>query len=318
MTRRIHGAKNYVENTFGYSIEQDPGNPAVIEDFPAAFEVELSGNVDMRGNIANTGGPDLAGYEFTTLGDYKFIVREESSSDPINYPIVEDRKYYFYVSVRNKLDSDGRPTGEYVATMANQVRDHDTGDKMAPDFETDAVRSRVEVTNTVSGNMANIDEYFKYRVVIEGAREGDIYTVYGQPDVVNYHGANYATSKEVSIDGVDDYIYLKHGQTVYIGFDGENNELPVGVTYHLEEVDGNGYAQYVDGVAGAISADKTVAAEENAASNKVAFLNHKESDVLTGIVTNVMPYAFAVGFTGAALAIARASKKKWCRVKCSR
>ena len=282
---------------------------------PDEFELSVVGMPDSNNEVVAYGGPVLTDYEFTALGDYRFIVRETASADPINYPIDDEKEYYFYVSVRNKLEN-GQPTGEYIATMAAQVKDHDTGDKVYPVFESDATRSRVKVTKTVSGNLANTNEFFKFRVVIDGAHEGDVFSVYGQSDVVNYGGESITTSSAITIDADEDYIYLKDGQTVWIGFDGDKEELPIGLRYSLEEVDNNGYVQYVDGVAGSLSETKTVVADEESLSNVVEFLNHKEGSILTGIVINVMPYVFAVAFTGIALAIIHTNRKKQRKTKC--
>ena len=95
-----------------------------------------------------------------------------------------------------------------------------------------------------------------------------------------------------------------------------NKDNEINVKYRLEEVDAKGYVQYVDGVAGAISELKTVSTDAESASNRVDFINHKEGDVLTGIVMNVLPYVFAVAFTGFALAIVHVNKKKQRKTKC--
>ena len=318
ITRVVHGAKNHVNNTFYYSLMQDTSNPAVVADIPSEFEIEVDGNPDENGDVVAYSAPNLMDQEFTALGDYKFIVRETGSQDATNYPVDSEKEYYFYVSVRNRLDNNGQPTGEYIATMSEQVKNHDTGDKLYALFESTAERSHVEVTNAVSGNLANVDDYFKYKVIINGANNGDVFTVYGQDAVVNYGGSTVATVNTVTIDDTDDYIYLKHGQTVLIGYDGENDELPIGVTYSLVEVDANGYVQYVDNVAGNTSETKTVEADVTSASNRVDFLNHKEGNVLTGIIINTMPYLLAVVTIGTILAIGCVYKRKQRKTKCSK
>ena len=316
--RTVHGAVNEVDNMFQYSLIQDSSNPAIINGLSNNFWIAVSGTPDTNGDVTSTGGVHLTDAVFPALGDYKFVVREIDSEDPVNYPIDSEKEYYFYVSVRNKLDGDGRPTNEYIATMAEQVRNHDTGDKTNAVFESAAQRNRIEVTNTVSGNLANVNDYFKYKVVINGAREGDNFMISGQDSVVNYNGASITTGNTITVGGEDDYIYLKHGQTVYIGYDGNNNQLPIGVKYSIEEVDANGYTQYVDGIAGNVSETKTISAEIGAPSNKVDFLNHKEGNVLTGIVTNATPYVLAFGVAGMILAIVHVNRKKQRKTKCSK
>ena len=299
-------------------MSQDSGNPATVVDLPTSFDVTVAGNPDTNGDVQASGGIDISSYSFTALGDYKFIVKETSSADEVNFPIDGEKEYYFYVSVRNKLDNNHNLTGEYVATMVGQVKDHDTGDKTDATFESTAMRRKIQVTNEVSGNLANVDDYFKYKIVFEGANEGDVFTIFGQDSTVNYGGESIATSNSVTVDNQDDYIYLKHGQTVYIGYDGENDQLPVGLKYSLEEVDANGYVQYVDGSAGNVSRVKTISATENATSNKVAFLNHKEGNVLTGIVISVAPYVLAIGVVSVIMLAVYTNKKKQRKTKCSK
>ena len=315
MTRAIHGVKGHTSNVFYYSLTQDEGNPAMIGGLPSEFGLEVTGDPDSNGDVVVRGGLKIKNYNFPALGDYKFIVREIRSQDATNYPVDDEKEFYYYVSVRNRLNDVGRPTGEYIATMSEQVKNHDTGDKMDAVFESAAVRNKVKVTNTVSGNLSNTDDYFKSKVVIYGVGNGNEYTVYGQDNVVNYNGSDIATTNKIII-GEDNYIYLKHGQTVFIGYDGEKEELPIGITYSLIEVDANGYVQYVDDVAGNTSETKTVSAERDSPDNQVAFLNHKEGDVLTGIVINVIPYVLAIGLAGVSFATIYYTKRKQSRNKC--
>ncbi len=264
------------------------------------------------------GGLKIKNYDFTALGDYKFVVRETRSQDAVNYPVDSEKEYYYYVSVRNRLNDDGQPTGEYIATMSEQVKNHDTGDKTDANFESVAVRSRIEVTNTVSGNLASVDDYFKYKVIINGIGNGNEFTVYGQDSVIRYGGSSIATTDKITVGDNNSYIYLKHGQTAYIGYDGEKEELPIGITYSLIEVDANGYTQYVDDVLGNTSETKTVSVTEDGASNRVDFLNHKEGSVLTGIMIDIMPYVLAIGICGLFVTIVYMNKKKQRKTKCSK
>jgi len=311
----VHGLSNPISNVFNYSLTQDPGNPAVVSGMPSAFDVAVAGSPDANGDVQVVGGVDLSNLNFTALGDYKFVVKETGTADSANFPVDSEKEYYYYVSVRNKFDSAHNLTGEYIAVMSSQVRDHDAGDKMDAVFESTAPRAMITVTNEVSGNLANVDDYFKYKITFEGANDGDVFTVTGQDTMVSYGGENIATSNKITVGG-DDYIYLKHGQTVYIGANGEKNELPIDIKYSLEEVDANGYVQYVDGVAGNTSRKKTISALENAVNNKVAFLNHKEGNVLTGVMIDVLPYILAIGVAGAIAVICLKKKSKQRKTKC--
>lgn len=309
ITRAVDGLGNsLVNNTYTYTITPDANNPAIVEGMPETVNLELTGRPE-SGAISALTDIDISNLEFTALGDYKYVIRESVSSDQVNFPVNNEHEYYMYVSVRNKLDANGRPTGEYIATLSSQVRDHDTGDKVEALFHNHAERSYITVKNEVSGNLANVDDYFKYKVDIYGATDGDEFTIEGQDSSVYYGGETIIPNSKIVI-GQDNYIYLKHGQEVTIGKRGEENELPFGINYVLTEVDANGYVQYVDGAEGNTSQEKTVVDSSTGEENRVDFLNHKEGNILTGILLTIWPYALALGIVGGLVAAKIISKKK--------
>lgn len=309
ITRAVDGLGNsLVNNTYTYTITPDANNPAIVEGMPETVSLELTGRPE-SGAISALTDIDISNLEFTALGDYKYVIRESVSSDQVNFPVNNEHEYYMYVSVRNKLDANGRPTGEYIATLSSQVRDHDTGDKVEALFHNHAERSYITVKNEVSGNLANVDDYFKYKVDIYGATDGDEFTIEGQDSSVYYGGETIIPNSKIVI-GQDNYIYLKHGQEVTIGKRGEENELPFGINYVLTEVDANGYVQYVDGAEGNTSQEKTVVDSSTGEENRVDFLNHKEGNILTGILLTIWPYALALGIVGGLVAAKIISKKK--------
>ena len=311
------GLTNFADNDYTFDIWQDGENPAMVEDMPMVFDMHFQGHPDENGVVSVTTELDMAQLEFTALGDYKFSVRETASSDSVNYPVDSEDEYFFYVSVRNRLDENNHPTGEYIASLSSQTKNHDVGEKEDAIFQSNANRSHIQVTNKVTGNLANENDYFKYRIEIDDAPIGDEYTISGQDDVVYYNGESIMTSERIMV-GRENYIYLKHNQVAVIGSNGEYDELPIGVHYRLIEVDDNGYAQYVDGVAGDTSILKVVTEDVSNEDNNVNFVNHKEGDILTGIVMNVLPYLLVIGVVGGFVATWRLLKKKQKITKCSR
>ncbi len=295
------------DNMYTYMITPDPSNPADVYEIPREIDLNLMGMPDDN-VVSSTVNLDISNAEFTALGDYKYAIREVASSDEDNFPIDTTHEYYMYVSVRNELDSNGRPTGEYIATLSSQLRDHDTGDKVDAIFQNRAERSYITVKNEVSGNLANVGDYFKYRVDIFGAKNGDEFTIEGQDDVVVYDGETIITNPRIAI-GHDNIIYLKHGQEVTIGRSGELNELPLGIRYVLTEIESNGYVQYVDEEEGDTSVEKTVVRNLTGKENVVEFLNHKEGNILTGIMLEIWPYILALSLMGV-LVVARLVRKK--------
>ena len=309
---------NYASASFTYTVEQDVNNPATITGLPTSLTVGVAGYPDSNGAISGAAELSFSDAEFTTLGDYKVIISETGSTDATNYPVDSSHVYYVYISVRNRMNSNGSLAGGYVATLESQVRNHDTGDKTDVDFTNGAQRSYLTISNAVSGNLANVDDYFKYRVTFTGARNGDVLTIDGQDSVVRFGGQTISTSTEFTV-GESNFVYLKHGQTATIGKNGDQSELPIGLQYNIMEIDLNGYVQYADSILSNISETKAITVDPTDDANKVDFLNYKEGSILTGIAMTIWPYALATGvICGIVTAKIVKGKKKQRRTKCSK
>ena len=82
---------------------------------------------------------------FSKLGDYEFVIKEVSSTDPVNFPVDSKNEYTLLASVRNVLDEYGKPTGGLEAKFLAQLRDAN-GDKTDNvKFEKAAVRGKIEL-----------------------------------------------------------------------------------------------------------------------------------------------------------------------------
>lgn len=312
--RDVTDVKNYVHVSFGYELVEDEDNPAPVNNMSSGqktLHISNTPNVETH-KVTGSMSISMANVEFSELGDYKFILREISSTDPDNYPVDTEHEYYIYVSVRNELTA-GVPTGNLVATLSLQARNHDQGEKTSLQFTSEAVRTQLSLEKNVTGNLADTEEYFKFQVRING-RAGDMYTISGQDDSVNYSGETVTTTPTfvVGDDAVD--VYLRHGQTITIGAGADGlSEIPIGVTYTVVEVDAEDYTTTVDGAEGKISATKTSAVLlENDVlpeANQTNFVNHKESAVLTGVTLAMIPAAILIVamFTGAVI-VHRAKK----------
>ena len=97
----------------------------------------------------------------------------------------------------------------------------------------------------ISGNNANTDEYFKFRIDFENATVGDVFTISGQDATVTYKGETIATQTRFVV-GEENYIYLKGGQEALIGRDDDynNEEIPIGLRYTITELDAEDYNTY--------------------------------------------------------------------------
>ncbi len=298
VSREVTGVKNYVDTSFGYTLVPDANNPAVVD--VGAFStgtLYVTGEPDNANKVTGSMAITFSAFEFSELGDYKFILTEVSSADADNYPVDSEHQYYIYVSVRNEL-SGGVPTGNLVATLQLQARNHDEGAKSSILFSSEAVRTRLELSKSVTGNLANTEEYFKFLVTING-REGDQYTISGQDGSVTYGGETVSTSSVFTVGDEGVEVYLRHGQTITIGLGADElNEIPINAEYTIEELDATDYSTTVDGDDGKITDTKLAAVllpdDVVPTDNQTNFVNHKESAVLTGITLAIIPAAVLI------------------------
>ena len=315
-TRVVLGVSNSFSNSFNYEIVASDANPAPVSGLVDNFSIGFTeADAILNNSVSKVATIDLSSVVFSKLGDYEFVVKEVSSTDPVNYPVDNDNEYTLVASVRNALDESGEPTGELESSFAAQVKKSD-GSKVADaKYSKAAVRGKIEISNTLQGSMADSGAYFKYKVNITSGKEGDIYTIAGQDAEVEYGGETILT-QSVYIVGQENYVYLKHGQTATIGVNGELNELPIGVQYSVQELDATDYETLIDGevdedkgtdfktvqadLAGDASEDEIAAYKE---SNMTDFKNKKEANVLTGVMLSVLPFAIAgaVGLAGYAV-----------------
>ncbi len=321
-TRTVSGVTNTFANSFGYEIVASEDNPAEVVGLADSFTIDFATtDAILENSVFKTASVDLSGVQFSKLGDYEFVVREVSSTDPVNFPVDSENEYVLVASVRNALNDAGEQHGELVGTFAGQDKNA-YGNKTADaDFEKSAVRGKIQISNTLQGSMSDSGAYFKYKVEFVGAKEGDVFTISGQDAEVNYGGETITTANSFVV-GQDNYIYLKHGQTATIGQNGELNELPVGLQYSVIELDAVDYETYIDGE---VEEDKSVdskvvqadlaedASEEEIATykqnNVTEFVNKKEANVLTGVALSILPFAIAGSLGLAGYAMSRKNTK---------
>ena len=327
LTRRISGVVNPVTINYHYTISADEANPASVSNVPKNIDVTFDNVVPNEDNIASaTAQLDLSGATFTKVGDYKFTVKESSSTATSRYPLDRDI-YYIYAYVRNELGEGGVPTGNLVATLAGQVLKNDEGDKMASaEFESEAVNTHIEILNEVGGDLADFGKYFKYKVDLTNAPATERYAVTGQDAEIVYDGEVITPSTEL-VGGTDEnYIYLKHGQVATIGTHGELQQIPIGLEYTVTLSPTDDYVSTLDGAADLTTAIKTTLAvpgpnakqstkDKFAAANTTLGRNVKNAEsagnVLTGVAGNALPFVGVLSLCGLGLfGYARFSNKK--------
>ena len=301
ITRYVKDTAENVTNTFTYTITPDnDSNPATVNNCPTSATVVFN-DVTPNSNIATaTGVLNLAGATFTKLGDYKFKVEETGSTNSTKYPL-DETDYYIYVSVRNELDpTTNQPTGNFIATLAEQAKINDDGDKTDLVYESNVPLQEITISKTVTGNMADINEYFEFTLNITNGIEGATYSVSGAHSV---DGTSPATEPTTLVPGVNT-IYLKHGQTITIG------NLPEGTKYTITEKNATDYETFIDGSTtnSKVSSEKTVTSANT--DDNTAFVNNKIETTLTGIFLNVAPFIALIALAIAGIVIIKKTSNK--------
>ncbi|GEM_PF-1244606 len=327
ITREIKDVSYAVTNTFKYAISAVDTNPAAVTNLPKSAEISFSGAMpDENKQVKASTTVDFSGVGFSSVGDYKFMIRENGTNSTTRYPMNKDQ-YYVYAYVRYELDENSRPTGNLVATLAAQVLKNDEGDKMeAAAYEAAAVNSYIEVRNEVAGDLADPNKYFKYKVDLSKfpATE-ERYVVSGQDESIVYNGETITPATELVSGTAENYVYLKHGQTARIGQSGELFQVPISYQYKVSIQPEDGYASTLDGIE-VLETDekltlaipgpnaKTSTKEKFAAANTTLGVNTKNAEnagaVLTGVASRTWPIAVMILVGGMICAVFAYSAKE--------
>ena len=313
---RLYGVTNPVSVNYRYQIIPDEGNPAEVGQLQRYYDVSWDNVVPADGSASLSYALDLSGLSFSKTGDYKFLIKEYSSNSSTTYPKDSETQYYFNVAVRNDLNGSNVPTGDLIATLGAQVQKVGSLEKYDEAlFESSATFSYIKVRSIVSGNMADPEKYFRYKINLNNATAGDRFTVVGQDSEVIYGGEILTPANEL-VAGEDNYIYLKHGQEATIGVYDILNQMPIGLVYSIESDEQLNYDSFIDGEMALLSAEKTVQKVPSAnaqTSTKERFVAQNETDirhnyeaesagaVLTGVVSKAAPYMLAISAAGIGL-----------------
>ena len=284
VTKNVINATSNVNVTFYYSIEEERNqNPESIGGINNSFQITFDNVSPNSDNVASvTSSLDLSSLTFTKVGDYYLKICEESSSEPGIYPI-DNKCYYPLVMVRNELNGN-TPTGNLIATLINSVSDGEN--KTDAIFETQPM-SYITLNNLVTGDMADKDEYFKFKITINDSDLDNI-VIRNQDASVMYNGEETITSSTYNPNS-DNYVYLKHDQTITIG-EGDSPQLKSGISYTIEEVDHENYKTYIND---STEDNKYLSVEKlsNLSSENINnFVNNYEMITFTGVVLNIVPY----------------------------
>ena len=304
ITRRITNIGGKINAGFRFEFKEKEGNPAPVKGLQTSTSITAIDGGTRDGVWSSNNSLMLGSMSFSKVGDYAFELSEVYSSDEDNFPI-DTNKYEVFFRVTNKLDANNNPTGALNVELLDYLYSEKADGKVSLNdavFESVGNYTHVSLENKVTGNAADTDKYFKYRIDFDGISEGASLAVSGQDEQIEYGGESVATATEYTVGEDGLIVYLKHGQSVTIGERTNRgatfNELPQGTSYTITKLDDDdGYDTSLDGQSG-VTVSKTVTkpgAADFAEHNTTVAGNNKEAVVNTGAFITVWPFA-AIAF----------------------
>ena len=302
ITRTINKVTNPVTNTFTYTIAPDANNPSGgATGVPTSATVVFNNTApDAQSKVATgTGTIDLSSVSFSKVGDYKFEVTETGSTDATNYPLDSADKYTIQISVRYDT---ANPT-QKVVTINARSGEGETSTKLSEanfPFTSESQLSFITLNKTVTGNMGDVTACFKFLVTVTGGQTGDTYKV---------NGGTCENNPTTYTVGQTNYVYLKSGESINFGKDGNDGQIPTGFTYQIVEQDATDYTTTIGNSA---TPSKDTGSQQVAATNTVSFTNNYDEDTLTGVFLKILPYVviIAIAVAGIVCMVVRNNKQK--------
>ena len=284
VNRKINGAPSSVTNTFTYTITPDSNNPGTATGIPQSFTIAFNNDVPSSGYAQKGTNIDFNNATYTDPGDYKFTIRETSSTNTTTYPLSSD-VWEVYVNIRNVMDYEDVPTGEYErSVIMKKVGETNKDNNML--FVGNAALTNITINKEVRGNLAKTEEYFEVKVNVGGTGS---YKITGLDSEVTYKGST-VHNPTTMLAGADEYIYIKDSQTATIGLNGNVNQIPSGTTYRIVEENSDDYSTTINGTSGKDSGNKTT----SLSGNSISIINTKEELVPTGVILKIVPYVIFV------------------------
>jgi hypothetical protein len=226
------------------------------------------------------------------------------STDPANYPVdTADNDYLVEIRVRYHVDANNIPDNNiYEASVAILNKSNDKVTKAT--WTSGAAFTYIETTAITTGNMAEKDHCFEYTISIPASgavTSQSAYTI--TSDTTCPNGASSIQGGSTAT------VYLRHGDTLTIGQNNGTNQIPVGTSYTITKVGDEEYTTKMDGTETNTVTKVAVAVDDDDfdTKNKTEIENNKQSDPLTGIVTNFWFYLILlmIGVFGIFFIIAR-------------
>lgn len=282
----------------------------------------------------HTATVSFAGIRFPEPGIYRYIINETvptAAERPQGVSYDTNPMRYLDVYVEDDgsgaLSVDGyilhaADSAVPAGANAGSAGENTQTDNKSQGFTNVYESYELTVSNTVSGNQASHDKYFKINVKIENAPANAVYNVSladdnndstadGNADVsptansaTVYTGMTNPASITVNASGtVEQDFYLQHGQSIVIR--GITPETKYTVTETQED-----YKPSVTATSGTVdNAGNKVTVTSADADNTVAFTNSRAGTIPTGVIVTVLPYAITAACAAALLILLRKKKE---------
>ena len=295
--RTVENVSNPITNTFTYTFcSVGTGAGCTIDN-----TIVFNGSEAVSDNkVVKTKDLTFDGFTYTKPGDYTYTLTETATSNDA-YPKDDVNNYTIVVSVRNEVDANNIPTGNFTASLVLKDKDGEkvtTTGSNPPKAEfvngiNDSNFGHLVVSKTVKGTSADVNEYFPITVTFG---DSNTYSITGVDQSVVYNGSTIANPTETTNGTAT--IYLKNGQSATIGRSGSGSSafdtIPVNTTYSVSENKGTYTATYKVNNGSEVTGDSFSNASVASGSNLVAFTNTKNSSPVTGVIVNVVPYILLV------------------------
>ncbi len=290
LRRTISGVSNPVTNTFTYSIaESSTPSGGSATNVPTTASIVFNGAMPNDREVSASTTVNFVNANYSKVGDYVYTLSESASSDATNYPVdTSNNDYKITVQVRYFTDSANVPdNNRYVAHI---IVENKAGTKVnGATWGSSAARTYIQANATTTGNLAELDKCFAYTIDIlaTGAvAQGDTFTIISNTSCT---GGDTTVSA-----GTPAVVYLKHGENATIGIANRASyQLPVGANYAWTKTDTDDeYVTKMDEFERNSITKIAVAVDAPTfeTSNITKIDNNKQSNPLTGIVTNYWFY----------------------------
>ena len=301
IVRQIQKAYGKINNTFTYTIAPEATNPSGATGAPTSASIAFNNTYNTQTTASMTTAVDFSAMQFTQVGDYEYKITETASTNATIYPVDSANSYKTIISVRNNADLTGYVASIYMKDKNGDKINTFVGTNSEVVFASTPAYTNIQINETASGNSADPNKCFEYELTFNTT---DTYVL-----------STSSTCSNPATVGNGSIISLKHGDTVTIGLNGTNSQIPVGTNYSVTKVDpSDGYTTSMDGTQ-RTDISKTMVATNASnfnTANVTSIDEHLDSTVPTNAFMNMAIYILLalVGIAGITYVAKRKSSHK--------